>query len=221
MRKCKVPNCAKKYYEAGFCQMHYTRWRKYKNPYIVKTRGPNKIKRNSGTCIVKDCNNVQRTKNLCNKHYERFRKWGDPNIVKKSSGRNIQGDKNPNWAGGVAEYPNHSLMKKLRLKKLKRAKYRCQICGGKATEIHHKNKNKSDQRLENYIAVCHKCHCASFHRQPRNTSKYRRLIGMSLKEFAKLKHISESSAYHLLKNTDYFSNLLIPQNPIFVNRQNG
>lgn len=207
MRECKVPNCTKKYFEVGFCQMHYVRWRKYRNPYIVKIRGPNKVKKNSGDCIVKGCKNPQRNRNLCKKHYTRFRKWGDPNIVKKSKGNTqIQGSKNPNWRGGIADYPNHALMKKLRSKKLKQQNFKCQLCGGKATEIHHRNRDKSDQRLRNYLAVCHKCHCATFHRQPRSTSKYRRLIGMTLREFAKSKGISQPSAYYLLNNTDYFSN---------------
>lgn len=201
MRKCKVPNCAKKYFEAGFCQMHYVRWRKYKNPYIVKIRGPNKIKRNTGACIVEACNNPQRTKNLCEKHYNRFKKWGDPNIVKKSKGNtHIRGNKNPNWRGGVADYPNHALMKKLRLKKLKQQNFKCQICGGKATEIHHRNRDKSDQRLRNYLALCHKCHISNFHRIPKTTSKYKRLIGMTLKEFLKLDRVStQKDAYNSLR----------------------
>lgn len=74
-----------------------------------------------------------------------------------------KGSDNFNWRGGVAEYPNHSQMKRVRLKKLKQANYTCQECGGKATEIHHKDKTKILHTIDNLVALCHKCHLTVYH----------------------------------------------------------
>lgn len=81
------------------------------------------------------------------------------------------------------EYPNHYQMKKNRLKVLRDANYICQKCGGKAIEIHHLDKTKTNHSKENLMAVCHKCNM-SFHRDKiGRPSKYHRL---SLKELSLL-----------------------------------
>lgn len=75
----------------------------------------------------------------------------------------FKGAKNPRWNGGVAEYPSHSELKKNRLIVLREANYICQVCGGKATQTHHKDKSKTNHAKENLLPVCCKCN-ASFHR---------------------------------------------------------
>lgn len=96
-------------------------------------------------------------------------KWQKINFLrtyinpKKPSCCGARGEKNINWKGGVADYKNHYLMKKLRLKKLESVKYRCESCGGKAHLIHHKNKIKSDQRIKNFMALCWSCHKKKYH----------------------------------------------------------
>lgn len=39
-----------------------------------------------------------------------------------------------------------------------KANYKCEICGEKAEEIHHKDNKKIDHSLENLQALCCKCH---------------------------------------------------------------
>jgi len=158
MEQCLIKDCKKESFARGYCRMHYARWWKHGNPNIVRVRGLGKLAKNIGNCIIEGCQNPQEIKHFCNKHYRRFLKWGDPNQVKKSKGRDIRGNKNPNWKGGIAEYPDHCRMKRLRLQKLKEENSRCQMCGGKAVEIHHRNGNKADQRIKNYMALCHSCH---------------------------------------------------------------
>ncbi len=67
-----------------------------------------------------------------------------------------RGERNGNWNGGTSEYPNHYLMKKNRLIILL-YNPKCEICGNLAVEIHHRNGDKSDHRLENLMPSCHKC----------------------------------------------------------------
>jgi len=94
-----------------------------------------------------------------------------------------KGSDNPNWKGGIAEYPDHYLMKRIRLEILEEANYICQICGDRATEIHHKDLSKDNHSKENFLAVCHKCQMQF---KKTYTSKYRRLYGYTVKELIKL-----------------------------------
>jgi hypothetical protein len=75
-----------------------------------------------------------------------------------------KGEKNINWKGGIAEYPNHSLMKRIRKFKLQSTNYICECCGGKATEIHHLDKSKTNHSFNNFKSLCHKCHMGIFHK---------------------------------------------------------
>jgi 5-methylcytosine-specific restriction endonuclease McrA len=34
----------------------------------------------------------------------------------------------------------------------------CEICGGKAVDIHHIDQNRENNKIENLIAVCRECH---------------------------------------------------------------
>lgn len=96
-----------------------------------------------------------------------------------------KGINNINWKGGVSEYPNHHKLKKERLIKLEQTGYVCETCGGKATEVHHLDKTKIHHEIKNLVALCHKCHMGVYHSQPKTSSKYLRLYGMTLGEIAK------------------------------------
>lgn len=56
------------------------------------------------------------------------------------------------------DYENHYAMKKNRLQVLRENNFVCQHCGGRATEVHHKDGSKSNHDPENLIPLCHKCH---------------------------------------------------------------
>jgi len=86
-------------------------------------------------------------------------------------------EKNHNWKGGISPYPNHYRMMKQRLIILME-KPKCERCGKKATEIHHKDENKSNHGLSNLMAICHPCHM-------RFNSKYYRRYGLTLEEITK------------------------------------
>ena len=58
----------------------------------------------------------------------------------------------------VFDYSNHYEMKKMRLKILKDSNWKCDICNGKATEVHHADETKSNHDPENLIPICRKCH---------------------------------------------------------------
>jgi DNA-binding Xre family transcriptional regulator len=56
------------------------------------------------------------------------------------------------------DYPNHYEMKKNRLMVLQQHGYKCQICGGEATIVHHADDSKDNHDPENLVPLCAKCH---------------------------------------------------------------
>jgi hypothetical protein len=105
------------------------------------------------------------------------------NKTKKWAGN--KAEKNCNWKGGIAEYPNHYKMKKNRLIKLQQTKSKCEICKNEANVIHHKDGSKKNHSLENLIILCQRCHSIIESSGFKHTSKFIRLYGMTLREIAK------------------------------------
>ncbi|HDY68913.1 MAG TPA: HNH endonuclease [Candidatus Scalindua sp.] len=101
-----------------------------------------------------------------------------------------RGKANAMWKGGVADYPNHYEMKKNRLLKLQQTNGRCEICGDKAYQIHHKDFSKNNHSLKNLLILCRQCH-AILHKgsntkrgkdRKKSFSKFRRLYGFTRQE---------------------------------------
>lgn len=112
------------------------------------------------------------------------------------------GERNGNWNGGTSEYPNHSLMKKIRLEVLKEANYICHFCGGIADKIHHLDKSKNNHSKENLVASC--CKCNAKFRKP-STSKYKKLYGHTAKELIKMKLFKN---YYQIPDDPYLNDVI-------------
>lgn len=114
------------------------------------------------------------------------------------------GDKNPRWNGGTSEYPNHAVLKKVRLEVLKDARGKCEICGEHANIVHHIDSSNNNHDLKNLISVCNKCHKA-LHRDDRDkgegTSKLRREYGMTAKEIALYFGVLPHTVYNWLRTS--------------------
>lgn len=50
-----------------------------------------------------------------------------------------------------------------KLQKIKAKEDMCHFCGGKVETLHHINENHADNRLENLMPLCHKCHLEVSH----------------------------------------------------------
>jgi hypothetical protein len=75
----------------------------------------------------------------------------------------FSGANNPKWQGGIGRKPyGPGFTKSLRNKIRTRDDDQCQLCGqlqnGKRLDVHHINYNKNDNRPENLISLCAKCH---------------------------------------------------------------
>ena len=63
----------------------------------------------------------------------------------------IEGDKHPNWKGGITRYRQIMIREGIELT--------CQNCGSKnKIQIHHKDKNRSNNLVSNLMVLCSKCH---------------------------------------------------------------
>lgn len=71
---CSVEGCDKVHDAKGFCNMHYSRWRRHGNPLMLSHNSPMP----KGTCSVDYCETVSRNQGLCGKHYARFKRTGNP-----------------------------------------------------------------------------------------------------------------------------------------------
>lgn len=78
-------------------------------------------------------------------------------IKRRSKSECLLGEKNPRWKGGIG-YPNHALMKKLRIQISKETKNKCEICGQEAQELHHIDFSRDNHNRENFIFLCRSCH---------------------------------------------------------------
>lgn len=164
---CKIKNCRKKHFAKHLCHKHYVYYNKQR-----KFGHRHK-------CKVEDCNIITWKYEYCYKHKYRI----DHNLSLDLAIKCIpKGERHMWWKGGIADYPNHFLMKKNRLIILMNNP-KCEICGKKATEIHHRDGSKFNHELSNLMATCHKCNSGIRFRP--NKSKYRNVFGKSLSELQK------------------------------------
>ncbi len=173
-------------------------------------------------CMIENCNKKHYGKGYCQFHYQRSyhkRPFNLPFHYKVEGwfqrGRKTgftsgesKGEKNVNWKGGISEYPNHYQMKQIRKQRLIEENYICQICQGKANQIHHVDKTKTNHDPNNFMVLCQKCHISNFHRQKRQTSKFIRLYGKTINDLAINLNFSSTWIFHLHKK-DLLKNLLL------------
>jgi len=117
-----------------------------------------------------------------------------------------KGEKNVNWKGGIAEYPDHYKLKTNRKEILKKVGGRCEMCGGVAKIVHHKDESKDNHELDNLMALCYPCHVAIHGSEipwGRPTSvflKHNIETNMSVKELATILHTTQEYIYTDLAN---------------------
>jgi len=175
---CQIEGCQNKHYSKHLCKNHFEMNRRfgrteYKYPHVTH-------------CLIEGClNNGKFHKGYCGFHYHRLVKGRPLEFI----GRPNKGEKNCNWKGGIAEYPNHSEMKRVRLQVLEEANYTCQYCGKPTNKIHHKDFSKDNHKKENLAAACQKCNSKMRDPSKPCKSKYRRLYGHTLKELAEMRRL--------------------------------
>lgn len=200
-KKCKIKKCKREHYQHNYCKKH---WAYYS--YIPKCGRQHK-------CKIKGCNYGTITK-YCQGHLFRIKNHLSLNLSMDFRGKHLKGKNNPNWRGGIADYPNHWLMKKNRLIILMQNP-KCEKCGKPATEIHHKDGSKINHQLSNLMAICHPCN-SKIRFKPNNTEFYKQ-FGISSYQMAKRLNISYINLYNWRQNGIW--NSIIASNPkIFIKK---
>lgn len=83
-------------------------------------------------------------------------------------------------------YPDHYRFKINRIKALKKSKGKCEVCGKTAIHVHHIDESNDNHETKNLMPVCSRCHKALHNTGSNSTSKYKRLLGYSLKEITNM-----------------------------------
>lgn len=75
MRFCEVEGCERPHVARGFCDAHYRRVQKGKDPHspVASRRRRN--------CSL--CDNSHFARGYCEKHYRRWERHGDPNVTRR------------------------------------------------------------------------------------------------------------------------------------------
>ena len=136
-KSCSMLNCGRPHQAKGFCHKHYETYRRTGNPLGLRLY----------SCEWSGCQRKCKTPGYCPYHAKRKTPIGT------SPGAWLRGDKNPNWKGGVAEYPNHGAFKKARKIVLAKYDFKCGECGAPYKHVHHKD--LTNYRKEGLRGYCH------------------------------------------------------------------
>lgn len=106
------------------------------------------------------------------------------------------------------KYPNHYRMKKNRILKLQQTRGKCEVCGERGFQIHHKDGDKGNHKIENLLLLCRKCHMI-IHQGRQNQSKFIKLYGISVGEMVKKYGGTDARFYamHRKKKLKIFLNI--------------
>src|SRR5690606_9617480 len=98
-RLCSIEGCNRPHRTRGWCDAHYTRWRKHGDPLAG---GPIRTSRPE-TCSIEGCNRPHEARGWCKTHYTRWRRHGDPTRRPGSPTCSIEGCNRPHKGRGWCE----------------------------------------------------------------------------------------------------------------------
>jgi HNH endonuclease len=96
---CKINECGKKEVALGYCSAHYSKLRKYGDPFAGRIN-------KGGECSVIGCCLPVKGLTYCSKHYERFKKYSDTSYVHTAGKCSVEGCDRKHKARGYCELHN-------------------------------------------------------------------------------------------------------------------
>lgn len=142
---CPVNDCGKPKYGSGFCQAHYEKFRKYGDPLGTAPR------KTGNPCLTDGCSKLSVAFGMCGNCYQHYKKYGDSS--KRSNRFNKRFEKIVDDKGYVLIHvKGHGNTRKSSGRVPEHRFVMSQFLGralNKNENVHHKNGNRSDNRLEN------------------------------------------------------------------------
>ena len=141
---CKAQGCKNKAASMGFCATHYTRFKKYGDPLgsaLKRTRKP---------CSTEGCERISSARGMCANCYGFFKRYGDP--TKRSEWFYKRSRKKIDRHGYVLIYVGEHDNANRSSRIMEHRLVMSQFLGRPLLpneNVHHKNGNKADNRLEN------------------------------------------------------------------------
>lgn len=147
---CAVVGCGKAARCRGWCSAHYERWRRNGDP--GSAGDARKRWRPVRECSIDGCVKRVKGRGWCVEHYSQWRTWGDPTArkrVKRGTNRRVT------VAGYVEVYePGHPLaMSTGYVLEHRKVAWDAGVLVDPADQVHHLNRDRQDNRVENLEAV--------------------------------------------------------------------
>lgn len=100
---CSIAECEKSVTARGWCDAHYSRWKRYGDP----TAGGRSKAGPGSSCSIDGCGGLIRGWGYCRSHYRKHKLYGDPHYVSSKPARmcTIEGCGNKHRTGGYCS--NH------------------------------------------------------------------------------------------------------------------
>jgi hypothetical protein len=138
-RTCSVEGCEAVHHAAGFCNVHYARWRKHGDP--------TKVRAGSGRrCELDGCDKPHLARGLCNAHYTQMMRQGTAAVV-----RGV--DLSCKHCGGVVDRPvkSHGRPPAVCTSCLASKDQRAQRCSVPGCDLPRKSKGYCDRHYSRWI----------------------------------------------------------------------
>jgi hypothetical protein len=146
-RTCSIASCDGPHVARGWCEKHYSRWKRHGDTAtVLVSRIPK-----GAVCSVDGCTTPVLARGWCAKHYQRWLKHGDP-----LKGPDQWAENNPTWLGDEAGYQAfHG-----RVHRRRGMPSRCERCGTEDPTKRYEWANLTGhyEDPDDYERMCKHCH---------------------------------------------------------------
>lgn len=143
-RTCSIAGCTRPHAARGYCRPHWKRWQRHG----AATAGGAERKRQAATCSMLGCAKPTHALGLCDAHYALRCRNGDPTVRYRAPRGTGSVDPTTGYRRVGHKYEHREVW----------IRYHGPIPAG--FDVHHKNEDKLDNRIENLELLTKQAHTA-------------------------------------------------------------